>query len=133
MYYDFRAKKFVMDERKDPSRNLAELEAMLAGLQAKPSFTLTDQHIAGTRTSNTVFTRSSGTWTADALKGKLIAAFVNTATSVYSLHKVASNTTTAITIETMYGDASLVASADRIVIADTMQELMDACSIVAVP
>lgn len=32
MYYDFRAKKFVMDERKDPSRNLAELEAMLAGL-----------------------------------------------------------------------------------------------------
>ena len=132
MYYDFRTKQYVMDERKDPSRNLAELEAMLAGLQAKPSFTITDLHIAGTRTSNTVFTRGSGTWTADALKGKLMAAFVNSATSAYSLHKVASNTTTAITIETTYGDATLIALADRIVIADTMQELMDACSIVAV-
>lgn len=132
MYYDFRAKKFVVDDRKSPTRNSLELDILIAGLQAKPSFTLTDEHIAGTRTSGTVFTRTAGTWTASALVGKLVAAIVNTTPAAYTVHKIASNTTGAVTIETTYADAALITSADRIIIADTMQELMAKATIVAV-
>lgn len=54
--------------------------------------------IAGTRTSDTVFTRTSGTWTASALIGYRVWAYVSGAEESGAWFNVLSNTTTAITL-----------------------------------
>ncbi len=115
----------VYEENKSADRNLAEYEAMIAAISYKPSFTDTSVHIAGARTSDTVFTPTvSESWTVDGLIGKVMVAFVNTALSAFSVHKVVDNTADAVTIvsDGSYGAVALIASADRIIIFDTWDD-----------
>jgi hypothetical protein len=67
--------------------------------------------IAGTRTSNTVFTRTSGTWVANALIGYRVWAYVSGAEEGGGWFNVLSNTTTAITL---VSGSSITASCTRI-------------------
>lgn len=66
--------------------------------------------INGTRTSATEFTRGSGEWTADGLRGYRAWIYKNTAPEAGQWHDVLSNTTTKITIES----GSIVTDADRV-------------------
>jgi len=82
--------------------------------QSFPSFVKYEQsgNIAGTRTSDTIFTRTSGTWVVDALVGQFV---YSHKTSVYytgTWSKILSNTTTAITIDPNYGTGVLHTACD---------------------
>ena len=59
--------------------------------------TLTDE-IAGTRSTGTIFTRTAGTWTVDALIGQYVFSYVDSAPTVGTWTVVADNDTNTVTI-----------------------------------
>ena len=65
--------------------------------------------IAGTRSAATIFTRTAGTWTVDALIGWLVYAYVDTAPSAGAWFKVTDNNAGTLTIS-----GTLTASCNRI-------------------
>ncbi len=135
MIYNFLSKRYEYEATKGEAQNATELAAMLAPASVKPSFTKLSEHIAGTRTSASIFTRSSGTWTVDALIGKIAVAFVNTDSSAFSINAITDNTATAVTIATTGADeyaAALLTSCDRICIFDSLIDANTAISFVAV-
>ena len=81
-----------------------------------------------TRTSDTVFTRSAGTWTADALIGKYLVAIVDGTPATFTISLIADNATDTATIGTAWGDAVLVTSADTILIYDDLDAVFDDCA-----
>ncbi len=73
--------------------------------------TITDA-IAGTRTSDTIFTRTAGTWTVDSLIGQYVFSYVSSAPTVGKWTVIADNAAGTVTIT-----GTLYASADRIKIS----------------
>jgi len=65
--------------------------------------------IAGTRTSDIIFTRSAGTWTIDAQIGTYCKSYVIGVETAYAWSKIIDNDTTTVTI-----DGTLFAAADAI-------------------
>jgi len=132
MYFDFSTKKFVFEES-EGGRNDVELRMLELQTLYQPNFSVTADHIAGTRTSAVVFTPTvSESWTVDALIGKYMVAFVNTDATTYSAHKIADNDADTVTIDTTYGDATLLSSCDRIIIFDTWKDALDSCTFEAI-
>lgn len=124
--YDFLKKQFTYQEAIGPSRIDAIMDMTQASAYIRPKFNNLEGYIAGTRTSNTVFTRSAGTFTVDALIGKYaIALNADVSKTTYSIHQIASNTTAAITIGTTFGDATLLASADTIIVYDSLDAIFN--------
>ena len=132
--YDFVARQFKYHEGLSPERNLAYLKFCEADAYLKPSFTevATSDAITGTRTSDTVFTRTTGTFTVDALIGKIAIAFVSTDATAFSFHQIADNDASTVTIATTYGDAALFTGATRILIFDTMEDAQLAANFIKV-
>lgn len=124
--YDFLKKQFLYQEAVSPSRIDAIMDMTQASAYIRPKFNHTENTIAGTRTSDTVFTRTAGTFTVNALIGKYVIALnADVSKVVYSIHQVASNTTTAITMATTFGDATLLASADTVLIYDSIDAIFN--------
>lgn len=73
--------------------------------------TLTDE-IAGTRTSDTVFTRTAGTWSVDSLIGQYVFSYVNTDATAGKWTIITDNDADTVTIS-----GTLYAGADRIKIS----------------
>jgi hypothetical protein len=69
-----------------------------------------DAAITGTRTGDTVFTRSAGTWTINALKAYRAWIYNSASPDAGAWHDVLSNTTTTITVES----GTIVAGANRV-------------------
>jgi len=79
--------------------------------QSKPAYFKSAQsvEIAGTRTSDTVFTRTSGTWVANALVGQYCYSYVSTSPASGIWLPITANTTTALTVSgTLYPAATAV-------------------------
>ncbi len=135
MKWNFLTKHFHYEANKSADMNLTEYTFGIAHLTHDASFTVTSHHVAGVRTSATVFTpTTSPVWTVDAEKDKVLVAFVNTDSSAYSVHKILSNIATACTIvsDGSYGDTALFASCDRVCIFDNWDDAQAAITYVAV-
>lgn len=123
--YDFASQRWDYDHSDSPSKNQVEIQMAQMSAYINPSFDNSDNYIAGARTSATVFTPTvSPVWTVDALIGYYVIALdADTSHIVYTVHKVASNIATALTIGTSWGDAALVASADTILLYASLDAL----------
>ena len=121
--YDFVKRRWDYHEADSPSRNDVQIAMKQMSAYIEPSFDNDDNYIAGVRTSATVFTPTvSPSWTVDALIGKyLVAIDADTSKTIYTIHKIASNTADAVTIGTSWGDAALVTDADTIMIYDSLE------------
>ena len=130
MKYDFLKQKFVYESaNKTPDQNKVELDAMQMTAVLQPTFTVTDDHIEGTRTSALIFTPTvSEAWTVDDLIDKYAVAFVSTDTATFSAHKIGDNDATSLTIDATYGDATLLAACDRVVIFDSWVDALESCT-----
>ncbi len=125
--YDFARRNWDYDDNESPSRNDVKTAMIQMSSYMKPSFDNDNSYIAGVRTSATIFTPTvSEAWTVDALIGKYLVAIVAGTKSTYTIHKIADNNATTVTISaTAYGDAALIASADTIMIYDTLDDAFD--------
>ena len=124
--YDFTAQAFAYNQKLSPIQNLAYALLNYNSAYIKPEFNNSTSYIAGTRTSDTVFTRSAETWTTDALIGYYaIALDADASHSVFTVHLIDDNDTTTITIDATWGDATLVASADTVLIYETLDNIYD--------
>ena len=131
--YDFVNQRFAYNQKLDPIRNLAYAIIHANSATVKPQFDNTTDYIAGTRTSDIIFTRSASTWVVDALIGKYcIALDANVSHSVFSVHLFDDNDADTLTIDATWGDSTLVASADTVLIYDSLDEIYDDCWWVAV-
>ena len=123
--FNFAIKAFGYDDSDSPSRNNILLTFKQATAYLQPAFDNIGAYIAGTRSTGTRFTRTAGTWTADELIGKyLVALDADSSHIVFTIHKIADNATTTVDISATWGNAALVASADTILIYDTLDEVM---------
>lgn len=128
--YDFGKKSFTFDNSQSPSRLDVLFAIKQASATLKPSFDNTPNFIAGTRTSATRLTRTAGTWTVDALIGKYVVAInADVSHTVFTIARIMDNTAAYVDIAaTTYGDASLVSSADTVLIYDTLDAVFDDCT-----
>ncbi len=125
--YDFTTNQFQYNEKLSASRHAIYLAICEASAAIQPSFNNTTDLIAGTRTSDTIFTPTvSEAWTVDALIGKyLVAIDADTSKVVYTISLIADNNATTVTIGTTWGDAALVANADAILLYDTLDAVFE--------
>lgn len=119
--FNFLTGLFEVEENLTPERNMAQLQAIQisAEIQPKPS---TATAITGTRTSGTVFTRGTGTWTVEALKGFFVWSFKTGAPAVGEFLKIADNDAATLTIDSTYGSGALQTTGTSVIILESTDE-----------
>ena len=122
MRYDFVKSIFEVEENMSPERNLADLAAIQASAEVMQSPATADS-ITGTRTSDTVFTRASGTWTVDALIGYYLWSFATGTPSVGEFLKISDNAAGTVTIDSTYGNGALQTTGTSIIILESANEV----------
>jgi len=133
MHYDFVNHTFDYDQNMSPERNTAQLTTIMASAEINPSPATTDS-IAGTRTSDVIFTRSAGTWTVDALIGMYLWSFATGTPTVGNFLKIADNAADTVTVSAAYGAGALQTTGTSVIIlastseAEAMQLLEDISS-----
>lgn len=122
-YYDYVVNKVVYEENLPADYNDAQINAMMASAQIVAQPTNDDDAIAGTRTSNTRFTRSAGTWAVDALIGKFLWSHESGSPETGEFLKIADNGTATVDVDPDYGSGALETTGTAIIILDATTEL----------
>lgn len=124
MKWNFMTHTLMIDQGKTALQNLAELARIRAEVVIRPEFL--PGAIEGVRTNDMTFTPTvNPAWTINEHVGKRMVVFVDTDPSIFSVHKVASNTGTAVVITPMYGDATLLIGCTRLYLFTSWEIAMD--------
>ena len=119
--YNFVKHIVEYEENVPEDRNAAQILAMQASAEVQPDPDDTDA-IAGTRTSDTIFTRTAGTWTVDEVIGKFLWSFATGTPKTGNFLKISDNATDTVTIDSTYGAGALEATGTSILILDSTDE-----------